>query len=77
MTGINTKAECSHYRALPGHYSLSQPYPGHKRKNGLISRLYPQSFKSFEQPTQETEYLVPGQTRSPHSSPGFHLPLDV
>jgi len=56
MTGNITKAECSHYWALPTHYMTAfcnHALAGHKRKNGLTSRLHPRAFKCFGQPTQE------------------------
>ena len=47
--------------------SLSQPCHGHKKKNGLTSRLYPRASRVPNSPPKR-EFLVPAQVRSPHSS---------
>ena len=73
MTGNNTKAECSHYRALPTHHMKSFCNHALVTKERMASPLdFTPELKSSGQPTQEAEFLVPEQAFSTQCT-GFSI----
>ena len=70
MTGNNTKAECSLYRFLPTHYMTAFRIHALVTKERMASHLEfsPELQELWTAHPRDTEYLVPGQMHSPHSS---------